>query len=190
MKSWHYFLLVIVFVSLYVLSERTDKPTDQALAAQTQTGAKDVVTAPANNQQKAAVATAQAGVRLHAVQRVNGISVLDDLKTVYEIKGQPLDTEQSPDNKQERVLQYEDCTIGMFDQFVRYVSVPASFGEVELDGQRVRTSLEELKQVLGEPHTATEDGWVYRYGQSALKLMRGENSDQLSYIHYFHIGAM
>lgn len=183
MKSWHYIVPVIILASLWAMSEHEDKQKDHAIVPES--AAKVVRFASA-----AAVPSQAALPQLQTVQRVGGISVQDDLKTVYEIKGKPLGTEQPSDQNRERVFIYEDCRIGLYDQFVRYVSVPVTAGEVELDGHRVKMSLDELRRVLGEPHAIVEDGWVYRYGQSALKLMLEDQADRLTYIHYFHVGAM
>ncbi|MCZ8516212.1 hypothetical protein O9H85_28225 [Paenibacillus filicis] len=117
-------------------------------------------------------------------ERVNGVSVSDDLKTLYEIKGEPLRVESDPLLKHERIFVYKDCRIGLYDNFIQYVSVPGDNALIEIDGQIYDMNPDVLKKVLGKPSFIAEDGLVYRKGQVALKLFL-DPSGKLNSVHLF-----
>ncbi|MCZ8519683.1 MULTISPECIES: hypothetical protein [Paenibacillus] len=120
------------------------------------------------------------------LQRVNGLSVDDDLKTLYEIKGEPAAVEKDPLFKDEQIFVYPDCRVGLYQNFIQYVMVPADSGMIEIDGQRLELSADSLKAALGEPDWTAEDGLVYRRGQAALKLFISADTGLLTSVHYFH----
>ncbi|MDO3681571.1 hypothetical protein [Paenibacillus ehimensis] len=120
------------------------------------------------------------------LERVNGIAVTDDLKTLYEMKGRPNAEETDPLFKDERILVYDDCRIGLYDQFVQYVMVPVQAGTIEIDGKKLEMNADALRQTLGTPDWVGEDGIVYKRGQRALKLFLDEDTGKLLSVHYFH----
>ncbi|MCP3774661.1 hypothetical protein NLX71_15320 [Paenibacillus sp. MZ04-78.2] len=119
-------------------------------------------------------------------ERVNGISVTDDLKTLYELKGKPKAEETDPLFKDERTFVYDDCRIGLYDNFVQYVMVPVQAGTIEIDGKKLAMKADTLRQTLGVPDWTGEDGIVYKRGQRALKLFLDEHTGKLLSVHYFH----
>lgn len=120
------------------------------------------------------------------LERVNGISVTDDLKTLYKMKGRPKAEETDPLFKDERIFVYDDCRIGLYDQFVQYVMIPVQAGTIEIDGTKLEMNADTLRQTLGTPDWAGEDGIVYKRGQRALKLFLDEHTGKLLSVHYFH----
>lgn len=125
------------------------------------------------------------------LERVNGVSVQDDLKTVYEIKGAPLAVEEDKWLPGLRVFVYEDCRVGLYEQFVQYVMVPAKDGgRIEVDGKRLRLDAGKLREALGEPQFMAEDGIVYRRGSAVLKLFIDPETGRLESVHYFHEAAV
>ncbi|WP_426449778.1 hypothetical protein ACP26L_32710 [Paenibacillus sp. S-38] len=120
------------------------------------------------------------------LQRVNGLAMSDDLKTLYEIKGEPLAVEKDPLFKDEQIFVYEDCRVGLYQNFIQYILVPAASGTIDIDGVRLELSAEALRQALGEPDWKAEDGVVYQRGQAALKLFLSPESGKLTSVQYFH----
>lgn len=119
------------------------------------------------------------------LERLNGVSVSDDLKTVYEMKGQPKRIDTDPLLKHERLFIYDDCQIGLYDNFIQYIIAPGGAETIDIDGQRVTMELGALKQALGTPSLIAEDGIVYRKGQMALKLFVDPVSGKLTSVHLF-----
>ncbi|PUA34849.1 hypothetical protein C8Z91_33800 [Paenibacillus elgii] len=120
------------------------------------------------------------------LERVNGISVTDDLKTLYELKGKPKAEENDPLFKDERTFVYDDCRVGLYDNFVQYVMVPVQAGTIEIDGKKLEMKADTLRQTLGTPDWTGEDGIVYKRGQRAFKLFLDEHTGKLLSVHYFH----
>ncbi|MCM3268955.1 hypothetical protein [Paenibacillus elgii] len=120
------------------------------------------------------------------LERVNGISVTDNLKTLYELKGKPKAEETDPLFKDERTFVYDDCRVGLYDNFVQYVMVPVQAGTIEIDGKKLEMKADTLRQTLGTPDWTGEDGIVYKRGQRALKLFLDEHTGKLLSVHYFH----
>lgn len=120
---------------------------------------------------------------------VNGLSLADDLKTMYEIKGEPLFIQRDDVLRLSKVFTYEDCSIGMVDGSIQYVVVPASAGKIEIDGQVLPIDLAKLKEQLGTPYFISEDGIVYKNRSNALKLFLDPDTGEITSIHYFHATA-
>jgi hypothetical protein len=120
---------------------------------------------------------------------VNGISLADDLKTIYELKGEPTRVVQDEVLKSSRTYYFKDCTVGMSDGAVQNVVVPASAGQVEIDGQTFPLELNKLKEKLGTPFFISEDGMVYKNGYNALKIYLDAVTGQIGSVSYFHQGV-
>jgi hypothetical protein len=120
---------------------------------------------------------------------VNGISLSDDLKTIYELKGQPTSIEQDEVLKTLRTYYFKDCIIGMSDGAVQNIVVPAAVGSVEIDGQTVPLELNTLKEKLGTPFFISEDGIVYKDGLNVFKIFLNIETGQVSSVSYFHSGV-
>ncbi|TDF95514.1 hypothetical protein [Paenibacillus piri] len=117
---------------------------------------------------------------------VNGISLTDDLKTLYEIKGPPLAIERDGPLQDMSVYMYDDCAVGMSDGAVQFVKVPAAAGRIEIDGQLMPLKPDVLKSRLGQPYFEAEDGIVYKEGGRALKLFLDKETGALVSVHLFN----
>jgi hypothetical protein len=184
MRAWHYIVLVLTVMCMWGAFLRMDNLSEQSLPL----ASHPVASASSVSESKTASETATARMPLQVV-RVCGIAIQDDLKTVHEMKGEPLQIESFPENKRERVLVYEDCRIGLFDQFVRYVKVPAEARQIEINSTLLNMQLNELRELLGDPYHVGEDGLVYRYGPTALKLALDESGERLASVDFFHVAA-
>ncbi|MBP1153898.1 MULTISPECIES: hypothetical protein [unclassified Paenibacillus] len=178
MKRW--FMTGTLLLGIYGASWGTvsympstsDKPTTNLAQVETAIAEKPLA--------KAAV---QAPFKL---ERANGIAVTDDLNTLYEIKGKPLSIEQDPLFKHERILVYEDCKVGLYEQFIQYVVILPETGTFELDGKTLPMQTDQLREALGQPDWVAEDGLVYRSGNNVLKLFIQPGTGELTSVHYFH----
>ncbi|MFE5321039.1 hypothetical protein ACFQ88_20245 [Paenibacillus sp. NPDC056579] len=117
---------------------------------------------------------------------VNGVALTDDLKTVYEMKGQPSAIVQDEIIKNIKTYQFDDCSITMIDGAIEYVVVPGTASRIDIDGQLIPLNLASIKKKLGTPYFVSEDGIVYRNGTNALKIYIDPASNKLMSVHYFH----
>ncbi|SDE08033.1 hypothetical protein SAMN02799630_04627 [Paenibacillus sp. UNCCL117] len=122
------------------------------------------------------------------LERINGLALTDDLKTIYELKGEPLGEEDDQLFPDERVLVFEDCKVGLYKQSVQAVIVPASAGEIVIDEERLPLNADKLRAVLGEPDWVAEDGIVYKRERHALKVFLDAEDGSLLSVHLFHHG--
>lgn len=121
--------------------------------------------------------------------RVCGIAIQDDLKTVYEMKGEPVQIETSPENKRERVLIYEDCRIGLLDQFVRYVTVPALARQIEINSSLVNMRLDEAAGAVRRPLSCGRGRACIPLRSNGFEAYLGRNGRRLEAVDFFHVGA-
>jgi hypothetical protein len=119
---------------------------------------------------------------------LNGISLSDDLKTIYEIKGEPLRIVEDEIFKSSRTYVFQDCTIGMTDGAVKNIVVPVSAIKIEIDGQTIPLELERLKEKLGTPFFISEDGIVYKDGDYVIKIYLDNQTGLVHSVSYFHSG--
>ncbi|WP_051620626.1 hypothetical protein [Paenibacillus sp. UNC451MF] len=122
-------------------------------------------------------------------QTINGLSLTDDLKTVFEMKGQPLSIKQDEILPSLKTYTFEDCSIIMTDGSIEYVVVPASVGKLDIDGQLLPMDIVKLKEKLGKPYFVSEDGIVYKDGVNVLKIYTDTVSGKVTSVHYFHEAA-
>jgi hypothetical protein len=116
---------------------------------------------------------------------VSGVSLGDDIKTIYELKGNPLSVKQDDILPSSKIYTFEDCQIGMSNGAIQYVSVPAAAGQINIDGQVLPLKLDELKNKLGKPYFEAEDGIVYRVRNNALKMYVDPANGSLVAVHFF-----
>ncbi|MFH5186390.1 hypothetical protein ACHHV8_29340 [Paenibacillus sp. TAB 01] len=126
---------------------------------------------------------------LMKLDRVNGVSIADDLKTIYEIKGEPISKQRDDVLRLSQVYSYKDCSIGLVDGAIQYVVVPASAGTIDIDGQIIPIDLAKLGEKLGTPYFISEDGIVYKNRNHALKIFLDPDTGEIDNIHYFHAAA-
>jgi len=120
---------------------------------------------------------------------VNGLSLTDDLKTVYEMKGQPSAIIQDEILQSLQTYQFDDCFVTMIDGSIEYIAVPGKLKQIDIDGERISMDAESLRRKLGSPYFIGEDGIVYKSGVNALKIyLDPRNGDVLS-VHYFHTAS-
>jgi len=118
-------------------------------------------------------------------QSVNGLSLTDDLKTVFEMKGQPLSMKQDEILPSLKTYTFNDCSIIMVDGEIEYVVVPASTGKLDIDGDQVPMDIDKLKVKLGQPYFVSEDGIVYKDGSHVLKIYTDVVRGKVTSVHYF-----
>ncbi|MEK8130929.1 hypothetical protein WMW72_23770 [Paenibacillus filicis] len=119
------------------------------------------------------------------LERINGLAVTDDLKTIYELKGEPLAEERDPLFPDERTLVYEDCRVALYKLSVQSVMVTADAGTITIDGKTIPLNADRLKAELGKPDLVAEDGIVYKRQWQALKLYIDPEQGRLLSVHLF-----
>ncbi|WP_240421897.1 hypothetical protein [Paenibacillus periandrae] len=118
---------------------------------------------------------------------VNGIALSDDLKTIVELKGEPLSLIQDDIIKSSRTYLFKDCEINVVDGAVQSVSVGEAVGKVEIDG--ISFPFDKLKDRLGMPYFISEDGIVYKKGNMAFKIFMDPHDNHVKSVSYFHAGS-
>lgn len=119
-------------------------------------------------------------------QTVNGLSLTDDMKTVFEMKGQPLSIVKDDILPSLKTYKFEDCSITLVDGSIEYLVVPAAAGKLDIDGELLPMEIARLEEKLGAPYFISEDGIVYKDGDKALKLYIDTASGKITSVHYFH----
>jgi hypothetical protein len=118
---------------------------------------------------------------------VNGIALSDDLKTIVELKGEPLTVIQDDIIKSSRTYLFKDCEINVVDGAVQSVAVGEAVGKVEIDG--ISFPFDKLKDRLGMPYFISEDGIVYKKGNMAFKIFMDPHDTHVKSVSYFHAGS-
>jgi hypothetical protein len=117
---------------------------------------------------------------------VNGIALSDDLKTIYELKGQPVSIIEDKILPSSRTYLFKDCEINVADGAIQNITVPATIGKVDIDG--ITFPFDKLKERLGMPFFVSEDGLVYKKGNYAFKIFLDVHDSHIQYVSYFHVG--
>lgn len=162
-------------------TQKTEHPAAQAIMTAADGSASSAMAATA--QDSAADFTVFPPLLFHTV---NGLSLTDDLKTVYEMKGQPSAIIQDEILTSLKTYQFEDCSITMIDGSIEYVAIPGTVQQLDIDGQRIPMDLASMKKKLGTPYFVSEDGIVYRNGANALKIYLDPATNKIMSVHYFH----
>ncbi|SFM06430.1 hypothetical protein SAMN03159341_11568 [Paenibacillus sp. 1_12] len=115
---------------------------------------------------------------------VNGISLTDDLKTIVELKGEPISTIQHEIIQSSVTYLFKDCEINVVDGVVQSVAVSAAAGNVDIDG--ISFPIDKLKERLGMPFFVSEDGIVYKKGNMAFKIFMDPHDSHIISVSYFH----
>ena len=116
--------------------------------------------------------------------QVNGLDLDSDAATVVQLLGEPAERSTDPLLDTEE-FHYPAQTIGLYEDLVDYIIVPASAGEVQLGDATIPLEMEQLRQLLGEPDFTAEDGLVYVQHEVCLKLFYGENEAELDSVQIY-----
>jgi hypothetical protein len=121
-------------------------------------------------------------LRLHSVE---GIKLNDSIMELIRKKGQPLAV-----HSDDRLSDLEVYDYGLMDVAFRggdllYVEVGAEAKTVDIDGTPLTLESDALRQTLGEPDFAAEDGWGYKRGFGAIKFYTDPATGQIQSVHYF-----
>jgi len=119
------------------------------------------------------------------LERVNGISLSDDVNAIVKRKGEPNSIRKDEFFGDTKILEYSDCRVAVGEYGVEYVEVTPDHKQINLDGKPVANNLQALEKTLGEPYWVAEDGLVYTQDSQALKLFIDPDSGQLKSVHFF-----
>lgn len=119
------------------------------------------------------------------LERINGISLSDDVETIVKHKGEPISVRKDEFFGDTKILEYRDCRVAVGDYGVEYVEVTPEQKQITIDGKQVANNLQALEKTLGEPYWVAEDGLVYTQDKQALKLFVDPDSGQLKSVHFF-----
>ncbi|WP_020618825.1 hypothetical protein [Paenibacillus daejeonensis] len=117
-------------------------------------------------------------------RQVNGLDLDADADTVLQLLGDPEERTTDPLLGTEE-YHYAAQTVGLYEDLVDYIIVPASAGQVQLGNVTIPLDMEQLKQHLGEPDYTAEDGLVYVQQEVCLKLFYGENEAELDSVQIY-----
>jgi hypothetical protein len=120
------------------------------------------------------------------LEKVNGISLNDDVKAVIDKLGQPLSKGTDPFFAELVVYAYPEMNIGFSDGIVNYVEVLVAAGTVNIDGIPIPIEQEGLKNALGEPDFVAEDGIVFQRNAALVKLFTDIETHEVTSLHYYH----
>jgi hypothetical protein len=118
---------------------------------------------------------------------VNGISLNDTKKTISEKKGKPLSITKDPDMPELEIYAYPQMKVGFSDETVDFVEISAAAGIIQIDDTPIPSTIDDIKEALGEPDYVAEDGIVFQRKDALLKLFINSVTLKLSSIDYYHI---
>lgn len=115
---------------------------------------------------------------------INELDLDANVDTVIQLFGEPLERTTDPLLGTEE-FHYSELTIGVYEDLVDYIVIPASANQLQLGDVTVTVEMEELKRMLGQPDYTAEDGLVYVQDEVCLKLFYGENETELDTVQIY-----
>lgn len=112
------------------------------------------------------------------------VTLHDDRKSVVRKKGRPLSINKDAYSGYIE-YQYEDITVGLYEDLVYYVHVDASPEKIKVNGKWLNLRKQELWQALGEPDFEAEDGDVYIRDLAAIKIYRDPETRAIAGVDLF-----
>lgn len=124
---------------------------------------------------------------IQSFESLAGVSLYMPEEELLRVKGTPLAV--TPDPWQECLeYQYADMSAGICNGIVLYVHVtPGQAGQfgLQLNGMEIDPARNNLRELLGSPDFAAEDGDVYLRGSKALKIYRNSQTGEWEGIDLF-----
>lgn len=80
---------------------------------------------------------------------------------------------------------YSDVVVGLADNVVTYVSIPAAVGSFIIEGHVIMMNFSELTSYFGKPDYVSEDGIVYLQDEGAIKIFLDEVNGTIISVNYF-----
>jgi hypothetical protein len=120
---------------------------------------------------------------------VNGISLYDTKESIKAKFGSPQAITQDPNLIELETYVYPMMKVGFSYGTADYVEVPAEAGSILIDDVHVATTVEAMKEALGEPDYIAEDGIVFQRRDALIKLFIDPMTRQPTVIHYYHISS-
>ena len=120
-------------------------------------------------------------------QKVNGISLGDDMKTVVTVQGEPAQKVKDTFFTELETYEYPGMNVGFAYGVVQYVEVLVNANRtIQIDHLSMDATEAGLKAALGIPDYITEDGYVYHHQGKLVKLYLDFNTEKVKSIHYYH----
>ncbi|RAV02313.1 hypothetical protein [Paenibacillus sp. YN15] len=116
---------------------------------------------------------------------VEGIKLDDSIMELIRKKGQPVAIRSDPRLSDLEVYDYGAMDVAFRGGDLLYVEVGAEAEAVQIDGIPHSFDPEALRETLGEPDFAAEDGWGYKRGFGAIKFYTDPATGQIRSVHYF-----
>lgn len=121
-------------------------------------------------------------LRLNSVE---GVRLGDSMVELIRKKGQPLAIHSDPRLSDLEVYDYGALEVAFRSGDLLYVEVSAEAAAVNIDGIPLSFDPEALRDALGEPDFAAEDGWGYKRGFGAVKFYQDPDTGRILSIHFF-----
>lgn len=119
------------------------------------------------------------------LRSVEGIALNDSIMELIGKKGKPLAIHSDPRLNDLEVYDYGSMDVAFRDGDLLYVEVDAEARTVHVDGVPLLFEPQVLRDTLGEPDFAAEDGWGYKRGFGAIKFYTDMATGQILSVHFF-----
>ncbi|MFS0723811.1 hypothetical protein [Paenibacillus sp. 1P07SE] len=113
-------------------------------------------------------------------QMINGLDLSADREAVTRLFGEPLAIVPDDWTPGMEEYQYRDIRVGLYEDYIDYLIVPVSAGQVRIGDVTAALDMEQLQELLGEPEFTAEDGLVYIQDGVCIKLFFEDNGTDLS----------
>ncbi|MCQ4088717.1 hypothetical protein [Saccharibacillus sp. JS10] len=102
------------------------------------------------------------------LETLNGITLQDRIRDVDALYGKPLEKRPAYMGGDEYL--YGDLVVGAYQNWIDYVSVPASLEFFNLNGRDLPMDAKEIRKQLGRPDFVADDGFGYEHDGQAIKI--------------------
>lgn len=116
-------------------------------------------------------------------EMLNGLTLQDRIGKADHVHGSPY--ERVPAYMAGEEYRYENVNVGAYEQWIYYISVPASAGSFNLNGHEVPMNGSRILELLGSPDFRAEDGFGYEHDGQALKIFIDPSNGEVRSVDLF-----
>ncbi|GGO07730.1 hypothetical protein [Saccharibacillus kuerlensis] len=116
-------------------------------------------------------------------ETLNGLTLQSRIEDANKLYGEPF--ERVPAYMAGEEHRYDGLSVGAYEDWIYYVSVPAEAGVFNLNGHELPMEIREIRARLGEPDFTADDGFGYEHQGQALKIFVDSSSGKVRSVELF-----
>ncbi|WP_172257313.1 hypothetical protein [Saccharibacillus deserti] len=156
-------IMMLLTGVLSSLSTQDQAPSSVSSAAAVPAIYQSVHLASAQDSVSASLYPASSGY-----ESLNGLTLQDRIEKANRLHGEP--SERVPAYMAGEEYRYAAVHVGVYEEWIYYVSVPASEGSFTLNGHVLPMDAADIRERLGEPDFSADDGFGYEHDGQAIKV--------------------